>query len=133
MSAALSNKLKYAVLGVGRMGQRHALNVAFRAPRAELVAVADLKPSTPQWMKDNLPPSTKYFESYEDCLANSGADAVLIASATSWHASMAIDAMHAGKVNFSMWTVLFYADFSLACLIGEAYFDRSRNLQACRQ
>ncbi|KAE8539621.1 hypothetical protein D1P53_003555 [Cryptococcus gattii VGV] len=97
MPAALSNKLKYAVFGVGRMGQRHALNVAFRTPRAELVAVADPKPSTPQWMKDNLPPSTKYFESYEDCLANSGADAVLIASATRWHAPMAIDAMHAGK------------------------------------
>lgn len=122
MSAALSNKLKYAVFGVGRMGQRHALNVAFRTPRAELVAVADPKPSTPQWMKDNLPPSTKYFESYEDCLANSGADAVLIASATRWHARMAIDAMHAGKVNIRMQPVLFYADFSLACLTGEAYF-----------
>lgn len=102
MSAAFSNKLKYAVLGAGRMGQRHALNVAFRSPRAELVAVADPKPSIPQWMKDNLPPSTKYFENYEDCLVNSGADAVLIASATSLHAPMAIDAMHAGKVSSLM-------------------------------
>ncbi|ODN74230.1 hypothetical protein L202_07675 [Cryptococcus amylolentus CBS 6039] len=94
---ALSQKLKYAVLGVGRMGQRHALNVAYRTPRAELVAIADPKPASLQWANDSLSSSVGRYTNYEQCLAESGADAVLIASETKLHAPMTIAALHAGK------------------------------------
>ncbi|ODN76345.1 myo-inositol 2-dehydrogenase [Cryptococcus wingfieldii CBS 7118] len=94
---ALSQKLKYAVLGVGRMGQRHALNLAHRTPRAELVAIADPKPASLHWATDSLSTSVGLYTDFEQCLAESGADAVLIASETKLHAPMTIAALHAGK------------------------------------
>ncbi|WVQ73561.1 hypothetical protein IAR50_003139 [Cryptococcus sp. DSM 104548] len=92
-----SNKLKYAVFGVGRMGQRHALNVAFRTPRAQLVAIADPKPESQQWVIDTFGDSVKHYSSYEQCLEESGVDAVLIASATDMHAPMILASLRAGK------------------------------------
>ncbi|WWC60052.1 uncharacterized protein I303_102615 [Kwoniella dejecticola CBS 10117] len=94
---SLQRKLKYAVLGIGRMGARHAQNLAFRTPRAELVAVCDPRQSSLKWANDNLPMGTKTFEDSDQCLGEGGIDAVLIASETGLHAKLAIDSMRAGK------------------------------------
>jgi myo-inositol 2-dehydrogenase/D-chiro-inositol 1-dehydrogenase len=48
-------KLRVAVLGCGRMGARHARNVAYFTPRAELVAVVDPSDKAQQWARENLP------------------------------------------------------------------------------
>jgi hypothetical protein len=62
-------KLKVAILGCGRMGQRHAHNVSrwrslrnlvetlqifHLTPRASLVAVADISPAAKTWVQENL-------------------------------------------------------------------------------
>ncbi|WVW85904.1 hypothetical protein I302_107942 [Kwoniella bestiolae CBS 10118] len=94
---SLQRKLRYAVLGIGRMGSRHAENIAFRAPRAQLVAVCDPRPSSLDWAKSALPSTIKTFDSSDRCLRESDVDAVLIASETGLHAKLAIDSMNAGK------------------------------------
>ena len=93
----MTRKLKFAVLGLGRMGQRHALNVAFGAPRAELVAVCDPRSTSLQWAEYNLPEGVVGFQDATQCIQESGADAVLIASETSTHAPLALEAMKAGS------------------------------------
>lgn len=80
------------------MGQRHAWNVAFAAPRAELVAVCDPRESSLQWAKDNLPERVAGYSDAAKCIRESGAEAILVASETSTHAPLALEAMAAGKV-----------------------------------
>ena len=91
-------KLPIAVLGIGRMGQRHALNLLHRTPRADLVAIADPNPAALQWAEGNLP-GVQRFESFETLLDATGVKAVLIASMTGKHAEMAIKAIEKGVVS----------------------------------
>ncbi|WWC87436.1 uncharacterized protein L201_002325 [Kwoniella dendrophila CBS 6074] len=94
---SLQRKLRYAVLGIGRMGSRHAQNLAFRTPRAELVAVCDPRSTTLEWAKQSLPSSTRVFTDSAECLGQDNVDAVLIASETGLHAKLVIDSIKAEK------------------------------------
>ena len=101
----MSRPLKYAVIGLGRMGARHARNIAYATPRAELVAVCDPLPATLSRAREYLPPDIIGYDNIHKCLADSGAEAVLIASSTGSHALDAIKSMEAGKVgNDELWT-----------------------------
>lgn len=81
-------RLKMALIGLGRLGGIRARVLAFQQPRIELVAVCDTKPGSDKWAAENLPPSIKYFVDPEDCMKNSGAQAVLISTATATHAPL---------------------------------------------
>ncbi|WWD01549.1 hypothetical protein V866_008494 [Kwoniella sp. B9012] len=91
-----ARKLRYAVLGLGRMGQRHALNIAFKTPRAELISVVDPRPISSDWASTNLPPATRVFQDFTSCLEGSDLDAVLISTETATHAPLTIQALKAG-------------------------------------
>ncbi|KAH0359765.1 hypothetical protein KCU65_g9793, partial [Aureobasidium melanogenum] len=80
--------LKLALIGLGRLGALRAKILAFEQPRIELVAVCDTKPGTDKWAAANLPPSVKHYADPEDCMRNSGAQAVLISTATATHAPL---------------------------------------------
>ncbi|ADV24490.1 transposase subfamily [Cryptococcus gattii E566] len=92
-----TGKLRIGVLGVGRMGRRHASNVAYSAPRAELVAVADPNPEALAWAKANLPITAQYYSESADLIQSPTVDAVLISTETSEHARLALEAVAAGK------------------------------------
>lgn len=81
------------------MGSRHARNVAFLTPRAELVAVVDPSEEARNAAKEWLPRSVKLYDNVKQCLEESGCEAVLIASATAAHAEDAIAAIEAGRVS----------------------------------
>ena len=119
---AVARSLKFAVLGTGRMvspiplscrvldftsanrqGARHAQNVAYRTPRAELLSICDPRTDILESMRSKLPPSVKQFKSADECLDQKGLEAVLIASETSLHAELAKKAMDRGLVS-----LLFY-------------------------
>ncbi|KAF2996767.1 hypothetical protein E8E14_003807 [Neopestalotiopsis sp. 37M] len=85
---AVVPRLKLCLLGLGRLGALRAKILAFEQPRIELVAVCDTKPGADAWAAANLPPSVKFFATPEDCLKNSGAQAVLISTATATHAPL---------------------------------------------
>lgn len=87
-------KLKIAAAGLGRMGQRHALNFLHRAPRAELVAAFSPDKDELSWGRIHLEPyGVTLYDSYEKMLEHEGLMAVVIGTATSVHAEEAIKAM----------------------------------------
>lgn len=81
-------RLKIALIGLGRLGAIRARILAFQQPRIELVAACDTKPGSDEWAAANLPPSVKYYADPADCMSNSGAEAVLISTATATHAPL---------------------------------------------
>lgn len=91
-----NRRLKLALFGLGRLGALRARILAFQQPRIELVAVCDSKPDTNKWAAENLPPSVKYFADPQECLKNSGAEAVLVCTATATHAPLILQALDLG-------------------------------------
>lgn len=91
-------KLQVGVAGLGRMGKRHALNIAERVPRADLVAVSSPDENELQWARERLEPlGVTVYKNYDDMLNHPGLEAVLIASATAVHAEQSIKAIEKDK------------------------------------
>jgi myo-inositol 2-dehydrogenase / D-chiro-inositol 1-dehydrogenase len=85
--------LKVGLLGAGRIGQVHAVNIAGNAD-SQLVAVSDVNAEAATAL------ATKYgaqSRSLEAILADEGIDAVLIATSTDTHSSLIEAAAEAGK------------------------------------
>ncbi|KAG6364511.1 hypothetical protein INS49_006112 [Diaporthe citri] len=85
---ATQPRLKLALIGLGRLGPIRARILAFQQPRIELVAACDTRPGCDNWVAENLPPSVKYYADPQDCMKNSGAEVVLISTATATHAPL---------------------------------------------
>jgi hypothetical protein len=81
-------RLKLALIGLGRLGAIRARILAFQQPHIEFVAACDTKPGADKWAAANLPASVKFFADPEECMRNSGAEAVLISTATATHAPL---------------------------------------------
>ena len=81
-------RLKMALFGLGRLGAIRARILAVQQPRIEFVAACDTKPGAGEWAAANLPSSVKFFADPEDCMRNSGAEAILISTATATHAPL---------------------------------------------
>lgn len=96
---ATQPRLKLALIGLGRLGAIRARILAFQQPRIELVAACDTKPGSDKWAAENLPPSVRYYADPEDCMRNSGAEAVLISTATATHAPLICMGLDLGLVS----------------------------------
>lgn len=94
-------RLKIALIGLGRLGVIRARILAFQQPRIELVAVCDTKPDARIWAVANLSAKVRFFADPEDCMRNSGAEAVLISTATATHAPLICLALDLGLVSFA--------------------------------
>lgn len=92
-------KIRCGVIGLGRLGARHAANLAGVIADAELVGVSDVSDQALKLFAARYP-AIKSFPDYRDLLALDTLDAVIIASSTTMHAPMVIDAIHAGKYIF---------------------------------
>ena len=95
-------RLRLALIGLGRLGAIRARTLAFQQPRIELIAACDTKPGSIEWAKENLPSSVRYYADPEDCMRNSGAEAVLISTATATHAPLIILGLHLGLVSLPL-------------------------------
>lgn len=83
--------LKFAIIGFGRIGQRHAEHIQ---KYGELVAIADIDTSK----KNNLPESCKFYPSHLDLLSNEkDVDVISICSPNGLHAIHSIDSLKASK------------------------------------
>lgn len=89
-------RLKLALFGLGRLGAIRARILISQQPRVELVAVCDTKPGTDKWAQENLPASVIYFSDPQECMKNSGAQAILISTATATHAPLILQALDLG-------------------------------------
>jgi myo-inositol 2-dehydrogenase/D-chiro-inositol 1-dehydrogenase len=93
---ASSGRLGLGVVGLGRLGKRHAENLAYRVPGASLVAVCSPLEEERAWARESLP-EPRLYDDYADLLADREVDAVWLVTPSSLHAQQIIDALRAGK------------------------------------
>lgn len=91
-----ATKLKFGVLGAGRIGRVHAETLAFRVPEAEIAAIVDVDREAAQSLADHcgIP---RVATSATEIFADPGIDAVLICTSTDSHADLIARAAQAGK------------------------------------
>ena len=92
----MGKRLRFGLIGAGRIGPVHAETLAFRVPQAELVAIADLnsQAALPVAARCNIP---KVLSSGMEIIADPDIDAVAICSPTDTHADLVVAAAQAGK------------------------------------
>ena len=91
-----ASRLRVGIAGLGRLGRRHAENLAQRVARAELVAACSPVDDELAWARKSLGVARVYRE-YRELLADAAVDAVFIVTPTSLHAQQIIEALYAGK------------------------------------
>jgi scyllo-inositol 2-dehydrogenase (NAD+) len=80
----MATRLGVGVIGVGTIGRRHAENLAWRIPRARLVAVADVRPEVARIVAGELN-ATHWFVTADELAAHPDVEAVVIASSHHAH------------------------------------------------
>ena len=71
------HRLRVGIAGLGRMGRRHAENLARRVPQAELVAACDPSADELGWAERHLGVAHRYSD-YADMLAQPDLEAVFL-------------------------------------------------------
>ena len=91
-----TSKLRFGIVGAGRIGRVHAETLAFRLPLAEVAAIADVNRTTALAVAAhcNIPTVAA---SAEEIFADPRIDAVLICTSTDTHAELVEQAARAGK------------------------------------
>lgn len=94
------NKIKVGIIGLGRLGEQHAINLASRISNATLYAVCDMDDTKRDAFakKCNVSHSCR---SFEEMLAIPELDAVFIVSPSGLHTRQITMALDAGKHVFS--------------------------------
>ena len=101
MTAARDERrLRIGIAGLGRMGSRHARNLASRVPAAELVAACSPVADERAWAEQTLGLPFTY-ANFAEMLGHPELDAVCLATPTSEHPHQIIEALVAGKHVFS--------------------------------
>ena len=90
------DEVRVAIIGSGRIGRLHAANLAFRIPKARLLAVTDINASLAERSAEeyNIPTVAT---DHHAILADPEIDAVIICSSTDTHSQMIEEAAEAGK------------------------------------
>jgi myo-inositol 2-dehydrogenase / D-chiro-inositol 1-dehydrogenase len=88
--------VRFGIVGLGRLGRRHADNLAWRVPGAALVAACSPVKEEREWASSNLPELALYAD-YDELLTDGSIDAVWLVTPTSLHATQIIAALRAGK------------------------------------
>lgn len=92
-------KVGIGVIGLGRMGSVYAYHIARQIVGAELVAAADPDPERITQFASQIS-SVQTFSDYHDLLNHPQVTGVIVASPTSTHHEVVIDAAYAGKAIF---------------------------------
>jgi myo-inositol 2-dehydrogenase/D-chiro-inositol 1-dehydrogenase len=88
--------LRIGVVGLGRLGKRHAQNLAYRVRGASLAAVCSPLDDELTWARSALPAPREYRD-YAALLDDRDVDAVWLVTPSALHAQQIVDALHAGK------------------------------------
>lgn len=93
-------KVKFGIVGLGRLGRKHAENLAFRIPNAELLAVCSVVKEEVEEVKDTW--GIKYgYTNFDEMLKNKELDAIFISSPSGFHCEQIEKALDAGFHVFS--------------------------------
>jgi len=88
--------VRIGMVGLGRMGRRHAENLALRVPGASITAACSPVADELTWARDTLGVPRTYAD-YGELLADRDVDAVWIVTPNSLHPVQIIAALRAGK------------------------------------
>ncbi len=91
-----NKKLRFGVIGAGRIGKIHAENLATRIPGVEVGTIADIDLKSAQELAVRLHVPVAV-DDYHALLSDPNIDAVAICSSTDTHAKIIIEAARAGK------------------------------------
>ena len=86
-------KVKFAVVGVGGFGKRHASTICCN-PDAELVCICDIRQSVAMQRADTY--NCTYYTDYKEMLRDGGFDCVIVATGDQAHAEISVAALEAG-------------------------------------
>lgn len=117
---------KIGIVGLGRLGKRHAENLAQRVPGAELVAACSPEADERAWATQALGVKHVYGD-YAQLLAHPGLDTVFLVTPNTLHPSQIIAALKAGKHVFCEKPLSLVLD---ECLAVEAEAKRHPGLKA---
>lgn len=93
------SRLRFGVLGAGRIGKIHIENLVQRIPGVEVVALSDVAPAALETVAATFG-IAKTFTDYRELLELPDVDAVAICSPTNLHYQMIVDAAARGKAIF---------------------------------
>lgn len=92
--------INFGIVGFGRLGKRHAENIASRVSNAQLKAVCSIVDSELEEAKEKFP-GVKTYKEYSEFLQNEELDAIFIASSSTEHCSQIEEALRKGFHVFS--------------------------------
>lgn len=91
-------KLQVGIVGLARMGRRHAIDFMERTFRADVVAAWAFADREAEWGYQQLQPhGTTIYTDYDALLQHAGLDAVVIATVAGAHADQALKAIEQDK------------------------------------
>jgi myo-inositol 2-dehydrogenase/D-chiro-inositol 1-dehydrogenase len=92
--------IRFGMVGLGRLGYKHAENIAFRTPGVELAAVCSVIESELERASHDFP-AAKSYSNYADMLKDKSLDAVFLCSPSSLHCEQIEAGLEAGLHVFS--------------------------------
>lgn len=92
--------IRFGMAGLGRLGYRHAENIAFRTPGAELAAVCSVVPQELDRAAQSFPGAARYSD-YDEMLEHEGLDAVFLGTPSALHVGQIEAGLEAGYHVFS--------------------------------
>jgi len=87
--------VRIGIAGLGRLGKRHAANLCYQVPGAQLTAACSIVPEELSWAEEELGVSG-LFSDYDEMLDKADLDAVFLVTSSSMHASQTIRALDRG-------------------------------------
>lgn len=94
------NEVRVGIVGLGRLGRTHAINLAQNVPGAKLVAACSFVEDELEYAKRELG-VTETYKSFEEMAASPNLDAVCIVSPSGYHPEQIRLAMEKGLHVFS--------------------------------
>jgi myo-inositol 2-dehydrogenase / D-chiro-inositol 1-dehydrogenase len=95
----MPDQVRVALIGAGRIGQRHAATLASAIPGAELAIIADVHGPSATTLADKVR-CPRWTDDPRAVLEDANIDAIVIASSTDSHAPLILAAAEAGKQIF---------------------------------
>lgn len=94
----MEKKTKLGIIGLGRLGRKHAENIHYHIPNAELAAICSLREEELQSVAAEMNPPYRTRD-YREIITNDSLDAIVIASSSQEHCRMICEAARAGRKN----------------------------------
>ena len=91
-------KIKFGIVGLGRIGKIHFENINSFIEDVSIAAVSNLNSKNQKWVKERS--NVKIYDHYDKMVRDSKIDAIIISSPTSFHIEHINIALKAGKAIF---------------------------------